>query len=239
MKKATYFFLALVLFLSLCACGPTASTEETTPTEVEEETAPTKEETAPTKEEMLQTAQKVSTIDILNSSKENIAKAKLEYCNKTLLLSGIVREIKEDHIELCIYYGASYHVDVYLPLEEIVTLERGQGLTVVGKTTDEILESSEAVGGYTFKYKFYQMPTAYIVSDTVEMTAVYRFFDSNTSSIQVEDFSDKTADHLLNFIQFTHKNDTCSEEERKALDRLTVTFSARAKDYDFIDGIIL
>ena len=65
------------------------------------------EESIPTKEEMLAIAEEYSSSDIQNDSIENIVKAKQKYCNKTLLLSGMVRNIEEDHIELAPIYSSN------------------------------------------------------------------------------------------------------------------------------------
>ena len=134
MKKIIALFLAMLLSLTLCACG-------------------TKK--APTKEEMLSVAVETHASGIELDSFKNIASAKQKYCNKTLLLSGMVRKIKEDYIEISASYAPNYMVDVYLPLEELVNLEEGQYITVVGTTTDEITENSEIAtqNGLRFEHK--------------------------------------------------------------------------------------
>ena len=132
------------------------------------------EESIPTKEEMLAIAEEYSSSDIQNDSIENIVKAKQKYCNKTLLLSGMVRNIEEDHIELAPIYSSNYIIDVYLSIDDLVLLEQGQSITVVGTTTDEIIDDSESVAEYTFDYSHYQMPVAYLVKDTVEVTGILK-----------------------------------------------------------------
>ncbi len=123
---------------------------------------------------MLAVAEECSATDIQNDSIENIVRAKQLYCNKTLLLSGTVRNIKEDHIELSAMYGANYMVDVYLSVDDLVLLESGQAIVVVGTTTDEIIEDSENAAEYTFDYSHYQMPEAYLVNDRVEVTGILK-----------------------------------------------------------------
>lgn len=151
MKKFLALLLAVVLCFSLVACGGGKT---------------------PTKEELLATAETVSSADIKNDSNQNIVMAKEKYCNKTLLLSGCVRNIKEDHIELSDSYGSNYIIDVYLSTEEIATLKSNQAITVVGNTTDEIIEATENSGGMSFDYNHYQMPVAYLVYDKVEVTGI-------------------------------------------------------------------
>lgn len=163
MKKVLSLILALVLCLSLCACGGGGSAE-----------TPAAEDLVPSKEEMLAVAEEFSTVNIQNDSIDNIVRAKQTYCNKTLLLSGYIRNIKETHVELSASYGANYMVDVYLSVDELVTLEEGQAITVVGTTTDEIIEASENAAEYTFDYSHYQMPNAYLVKDRVEVTGILK-----------------------------------------------------------------
>lgn len=158
MKKLLALLLAIVLCFSLVACGG--------------------EKTA-TKEEMLAVAESFSSTDIENESNGNIVSAKAKFCNKTLLLTGYVREIKEDHIELSSDYGDSYMVDVYLSTEELATLKSDQLITVVGNTTDEIIEKTENSGGMSFSYSHYQMPIAYLVKDRFEVTGILRGVNSS------------------------------------------------------------
>ena len=160
MKKILAFFLFVLLCFTLCACGA---------------------KKAPTKEEMLSSAVEVNASDIKNDSSENIVGAKGKYCNKTLLLSGYVRNIKEDHIELSSDYGANYMIDVYLSTEELALLQSEQLITVVGNTTDEIVETTENTGGISFDYSHYQMPVAYLVKDRVEVIGILGGINSSFS----------------------------------------------------------
>ncbi|MBE7015621.1 MAG: hypothetical protein E7417_02225 [Ruminococcaceae bacterium] len=150
MKKIFSLLLASMMIFSLCACGQ------------------------PTKENLLMEAENVSASDIQNDSINNIVQAKQKYCNKTLLLSGCVRNIKENHIELAQAYSTNYIIDVYLSTDELATLKRGQSITVVGITTDKIIEDAENMAEFTFNYNHYQMPTAYLVNDTVELIGVLK-----------------------------------------------------------------
>lgn len=158
MKKAISLLLALVLCLSLCACGGGNETPETeAPSET---TAP--DVTKLSKEELLTQALAVDYTTINNDSFENLAKAKSLYCNATLKLDGTVYEIKEDHVR--IGNGLSWGVSVYLPTEELIDLEKWQRIVVVGKTTDEIIEEQSYAGTLSL----YQMTEAYLVDDYFE-----------------------------------------------------------------------
>lgn len=189
MKKFIALLLAAVMCLSFVACG--------------------KSEAAKTKEEMLAIAEEYRCSDIQNDSIENIVKAKQKYCNKTLLLSGMVSNIEEDHIELAPIYGSNYIIDVYLSIDDLVLLEQGQLITVVGTTTDEIIDESENVAGCTFDYSHYQMPVAYLVKDTVEVTGILK--DVNNSfapafNIQIGE------SNVLKLIYFAENVDTSTLE---------------------------
>ena len=147
MKKIVSLLLTAIMCLSLVACSGG-------------------KEVKMSKDEMLAIAEEYTAGDIQGDSIDNIAKAKIKYCNKTIILSGTVRNIHEDYIVLSSSYAANYQIDVYLPLEELVLLKRDQYITVVGTTTDEIIDVSETSAQYTFNYSHYQMPIAYLVKDT-------------------------------------------------------------------------
>ena len=155
MKKTISLLLALVLCLSLCACGAGNDTPDTIVTN-----AP--EEAVLTKEELLAEALAVDYTTIHKDSFDNLEKAQSLYCNATLQLHGVVCEIKEDHVR--IGNGMSWGVSVYLPVEELIDLEKWQRIVVVGKTTDEIIEEAN----FTGTLSLYQMPEAYLVDDYFE-----------------------------------------------------------------------
>ena len=161
MKRTISLLLALVLCLSLCACGGSNSD---TP-EATEATAP--EIKVMTKEEMLEQAVAVDQTAINNVSFENIVKAKSLYCNAVLLLEGTIFEIKEDHIEVGI---SDWLVDVYLPIEDMINLRNQQKILVVGQTNDTIEETTWTYDGYSGTTHHYSMPNAYLVQDKFEVT---------------------------------------------------------------------
>ena len=138
MKKALALLLALVMVLSLAACGggndtPEASTETTTPEDVKM-----------SKDEMLSVAIPL-TRDDLEKSISNIAFAKTLIGN-TYTFGGEVYSVAEDHAVVTFYVtdekGAYYTgadmmvADLYLPLDELVSLENQQRLNLVGQLED-------------------------------------------------------------------------------------------------------
>lgn len=202
MKKFLTLFLASLMCLSCVACGGSSKGSKAS------------------KDDLLAVAEECSATDIQNDSIENIVRAKQSYCNKTLLLGGTVRTINEDHIELSAMYSANYIIDVYLPEEELVLLESGQYITVVGTTTDEIIEDSENVAEYTFDYSHYQMPEAYLVGDTIEITAILKGVNTSYApafNIQIGD------NNVLKLVYFADDVDTSAFTFGQE-----ITFSAKA-----------
>lgn len=188
MKKLIAILLVAVMCLPLTACGG---------------------EVKMSKDEMLAIAEEYTATDIQNDSIENIARAKQKYCNKTILLSGAVRNIQEDYIELSAMYSANYIIDVYLPIDELVLIEQGQYITVVGTTTDEIIDDSENAAGYTFDYSHYQMPDAYFVNGTVEKTGILKGVNNSFApafNIQIGE------SNVLKLIYFADSVDTSTLE---------------------------
>ncbi len=190
MKKFVSLIMVAVMCLALASCG----------------------EKVPTKEEMLAVAEEFSANDIQNDSVENIVSAKQKYCNKTISVSGYVRNIKEDHVELSAFYGSNYIVDVYLSVDELAKLEQGQSITVVGNTTDEITSSTESAVGSTFDFYHYQMPVAYLVKDRVEITGILKgenYSYKPAYNIQIGD------SNVLKLIYFADGVDVSSLEKGK------------------------
>ena len=130
---------------------------------------------------MLEQATEAQAHEIDNASNENMALAKQNYCNQVLKLTGQITKIAEDHIEL----GTGiYVVDVYLPVDELVTLQTNQQVTIVGQTTDSIEKDSNGISHY-------QMPTAYFVTDHYEVRCVIQ-----TSGIKLINAEGKQVDGI-------------------------------------------
>lgn len=181
MKKAISLILALVMCLSLCACGGGESNTPNTPETTEAPTETTvPEETVMTKDEMLASAVHLEMYEINNASVENIAKAKMDYCNKILQVNGQITQITEEYIVIS---SGDYAIDVYLPLEELITLTLFQQVIIVGETTDEIVKAG--FGGH------YQMPVAYLVTDRYNIRCVIQ-----TSGIKLMDADGKQLDGI-------------------------------------------
>lgn len=210
MKKLLALMLAAALALSLVACGGGGGTgDNNTPSGGNGDTTSTDtpsgggDDSTPsmTKEEMLQVAEEVSCTYIQNASTKNIASAKQQYCDKVMQLYGQIWSIEEDHI---VMGGPDYLVDVYLPLDEIITLENQQVITVVGKTTDEIIDTTENVAEYSFDHSYYQMPNAYLVKDTVEWNCKTRGPSMNDDYDWIVEFENS---NILSHVYFSDSVD--------------------------------
>lgn len=154
MKRGIALLLAVILCLSLAACGGKVP-EDAPDTETEAVKS--------TKDEMLAIAVECSAEEIEKLSLTDIDRAKRRYCGKTMLLSGQVISIQEDHIELGCDHGCNYLIDVYLDADEIADLLPDQPITVIGRTTDELSDDSRRQHGRTIERGHYQMTEAYFV----------------------------------------------------------------------------
>lgn len=161
MKKNHLLITICAMMFSLCACNSNESGSINS-TDVENMSL----------HDMLVQAEDVNTNDLINASIKDIGSAKATYCNKILKLSGSVWSIAEDHLVLYNgfpFSGNYYLVDVYLPIEDKVSVSEGQHIVVVGNMTNKIikydLENSE------YKSYHYQMQNANIYDKKEVYTA--------------------------------------------------------------------
>ena len=184
MKKALSLLLALVLCLSLCACG---GADEKNNTNKNPET------TTMSKEDMLAAAEVVTPSQITQDTKSNIAKAKQLYCGKILEITGVVAAVKENYVEIGVDTSvAGAVIDVYLPAEELLLLESRQKVTIVGKTNDVTSETtSSGPMGMEWVKTHFTMPEAYLVNDTFEVSG--KLFGKNQSYAPAYNFDDGTS----------------------------------------------
>ena len=176
MKKLFTLILAVALALSLVACGGgngagdtnTSSTgnEDTTSTDApgSDGEDSTQAANSMTKEEMLEVAELADLYDIHTACFENVLSAKQAYCGKILNIRAEINEIKMESI---VFTTGETDIIVYLPEEDIVNLKRGQLVTIVGITNEDITEGTSTMG---FPKSIFTMEQAYLVSDTYETT---------------------------------------------------------------------
>ncbi len=158
-KKMIALHLALMVCLSLAACGGGSETSKQDATELP---ATTEASTEPqmTKEEMLAVAQDIGE-DFDKDFQANPVSAEAKYLGNIYYVTGIVNNIESDRVGVGSF-------TVHLPKEEIMTLTKGQWITIVGKI-DSVEKKPDVY--YPDIYFWYgTMINAYFVTDrfTVE-----------------------------------------------------------------------
>lgn len=188
MRRVLASVLALVMVLSLCACGATTSNDD-----------------------ILKNAVAVDMDTIVSDTDSNIAKAKSLYCGKDLLITGYVVVISEDHIELDDSDTTlSSLVDVYLSSDDIANLESEQRITVAGHMSDEIETEQKTLNGWTFEFKHYSLNSAYLVNDRYEVSGVLGQKVEGSSAIPTEYNFKLGAENALAIISFADTVDVSS-----------------------------
>lgn len=203
MKRLISLFLAIMMCIALAACANASETDNSS-TEAESK------ENILSKEELLESAIEVKALDINNLTIEDVNKAKEEYCDKTLKMTGPIERIEEEYIEI------GYHdcaIKVYLSSEEISMLEEGQQVTVVGQTSDSIEEYNDPSSTVVDPTLYYEMSPAYFVEDYFEVTGVIQ-----TNGIKVENID------AIRGVQWAEGVDKSEYEWKK------VTISAKVID---------
>ena len=152
MKKTISLLLALVMCLSLCACGGGNDVPETT--EAPTETIAS-EEVKMSKDEMLNVSNPL-TRDEIDKSISNVAFAK-SLIGNTYTFGGDVFSVAEDYAVVTFYitdeqgtYGTAANMmvaNLYLTLEELISLENQQRLSFVGQL-DDVSTHDETIPGW-------------------------------------------------------------------------------------------
>ncbi len=139
MKKVLALFITIILCFSLCACG---------------------EDKKITKEELISTAISTDIMTLQNAVYENRLKAKEDYCNKPILVSGKAMLINEDHVTIC---ESQICLDAYLPVEDLIKISSGDTITVVGIIRDIQDIEINLGGAMPFNTAHYIMDVGYLV----------------------------------------------------------------------------
>lgn len=162
MKKGLSLLLALVMCLSLCACGGGNDIPKTT-----EATAP--EEVKMSKDEMLNIAIPINLDMIGRAFEDNKVNAQETYFNRYYTIVGEVYAIEVDHVIIrpisAVFGGGAFSVSkctVKLSTDEIKTLSREDVIEVCGKLTD--FEAGYQVYNLTIE-------DAFFVSNEIKITA--------------------------------------------------------------------
>ena len=145
MKKTLSLILALMLCLSLCACGGKAENEIPKETEQENE--------VPKEEKIAEIASVADFRMIYNECKENIVAAKDDYVGKAYKFAGIVKSINEESITVApktfptYPYGSWYYVEITMSKEDIKKVSDQQIVNVAGEISDLTNKSAKMEKG--------------------------------------------------------------------------------------------
>ena len=143
MKRTIAFILAFVMCLSLCACGNSNDTSES----------------QLSKEELIANAITVDTYTLQNAFYENGVKAKQDYCNKPIIVSGTAIRVEDNYVIMC---DSQVCVYVYLSVDDLVKIKTQTNISVVGIISD-IQDREREWGGITFTEPSYIMEYAYLI----------------------------------------------------------------------------
>ena len=155
MKKALSLLLALVMCLSLCACGGGNDTPKTTeaPTEATEAQL--------SKEELIANAIKTDVMTLQSAAGANRLKAKQDYCNKPIIVTGKAISVNEEYVRICDSQASVY---AYLAVDELMEVTTGKNITVVGIISD-LKDVEETIAGTVWKWPVYVMDVAYLIEE--------------------------------------------------------------------------
>ena len=169
MKKAISLLLALVMCLTLCACGGNGNPETDAPTE-----ATTPEVSKLTKDELLAIAEPL-TQEVVAKIFENHAFAKSLESN-TYTFEGKVFETEFDYVNVYIdsivgadgkkyrYNHDGLYFSLYLPDEELFEVDRGESFKFVGKIS-EVQSVEHSLEGVEWNGIAMIMKDAYIIEE--------------------------------------------------------------------------
>ena len=235
MKKLLALILAAALALSLVACGgdsgagdtntPSTGNGDTTSTDTPSGGGEdnTQAANSMTKEEMLEVAELADLYDIHTACFKNVLSAKQTYCGKVLEIKAQVNEIKSDSI---IFTTGQTGIIVLLPEEDILNIKRGQWITIVGMTDDDIIEETNM----GLPYSSFTMKQAYLVADRYEYTGTPKSKNSDFNGAWNVEFPNSRVQQLVYFDESIDVTQYVGKE---------ITFSAKNIDGKYYDIIII
>lgn len=167
MKKLLTLLLVTLMTISMVACGKETKSAETNESQTFEDNTSTREQTL---DELLATAIELDGYEIYQEYKNNKVKVASDYQGKACLVSGSIDAIETDHI---VVTYSNLKVNVYLPTDEIIELEKGQGVTVVGILENMGVEETMAFLGVTCDFN-----TGYVSKAIYTKNGIYRALSS-------------------------------------------------------------
>lgn len=170
MKKTISLLLALVLCLSVCACGGEDNKENN--------------RSVPTQEELLASVETFNLTKFREDCNDNLLRAKDTYIGKVYKISGFVSEIKED---CCVFDS-----DIVVPLSKdvLMSLSIGDCISVVGRVSDVTHEEETfqvGLGTNTMIRNILTMDVAYYLGDTNVFRAEVVYMATNGGLVMLLD----------------------------------------------------
>ena len=151
-----------------------------------------------TKEQMLEVAKELDFKQLSEDVDNNMARVKEEYEGNIYKYSFYIEEINEDYVELGGF-------KVYLIKDELITLSKGEKITVVGEVNKiDVNEDykTRTVGRNDDCSFIGEMKNAYLVSKTFNITGTFRITDSSIKSKGYKDYSINTINE-----EYVHANE--------------------------------
>lgn len=185
MKKLLALMLAAALALSLVACGgdsgagdnntPSGGNGDTTSTDTPSGGGEDDETEKPTmtKEEMLGIATELDAIELDSTLIDNMAKANSTYVGNTYTFSLVVQRVESDYCVLAWGNGGQFSIHAYLPEEDLVCLNSGESVTIVG-TISSLVNPNEP----PYYIRYAEVEPAYFVTNVSEHQGVILDFIS-------------------------------------------------------------
>lgn len=175
MKKIFALMLTLVTLLSLCACA--GGTDQ--PVNTESVTTEAATEAKPSMNELLSTAVVIDGSALYEEYKSNPVKVSSDYEGKTCLMEGTVERIEADHISVIF---SNTLINVFLPTEDIIELQKDQYVEVVGiaeSIGDEVVNGNRPCVTIEFR-------VGYLSKTTYTKTGVFHAY-TTTDGIHPQD----------------------------------------------------
>ena len=165
-KKALVSFMLLTFFITACG-NQSALVSKTRGTEE------TKVETVVSKEVMLEEAQEFNFIEARYAFRENQMRAEETYANKIYKFTGC-GEIEEDCM---IMHEGGLKLRIELSHDDLLKLNTGEIVTIVGLLNDDIEVEEKNVGGYPVRNIVLDISPAYFVTNEVTLTGKIQGYD--------------------------------------------------------------
>ena len=230
MKKLIALLLAVVLCLSLAACSSNKANDQMGTTGSMESVSGETTAAAKAKslDELLAESEEINGYQLNNDYAANPAKAVQDYCNKTLNITGMVTELYEDYVVL------DDIVNVFLPLEEMVDIEYGKQLSIVGVTAEKTEEVKVNVFGGEQTIHRFVLENAHISKDHFVIHGWYQ-----TGCIGLKDEDGKRTDNKLRTLKWAEGVDSSQYLNSDITVSVICIYNAATMVWSYYDATIV